>query len=253
MSKYTNLAEFPLVLEGHSWPWLTYPSRWRHNERDGVSNHQPYDSLLNRLFWRRSKKTSKLRVTGICEGNSPVTGEFPAQRASNAEDVSIWWRHHAGAGGHAPNFWWPLTPCLLDHSVTASLPPQTDIELPLTLTCRKKTQTIRNDNSPDMQDFYTKKNSRSCSLNYSWQFEGGDGVGIRQSMTKSFFHALPNPQPHPQPQAREARNEMPNQIWDQSDQGFVCKCTENARLTRGQETATIKWKAAKVNQVWGVP
>ena len=42
----------------------------------------------------RSKKTSKLRVTGLCEGNSPVTGEFPAQRASNAENVSIWWRHH---------------------------------------------------------------------------------------------------------------------------------------------------------------
>ena len=28
-------------------------------------------------------------------GYSPVTGEFPAQRASNAEKVSIWWRHHA--------------------------------------------------------------------------------------------------------------------------------------------------------------
>ena len=44
---------------------------------------------------RRSKKTSKLWVTGLCEGNSPVTGEFPAQRASNAENVSIWCRHHA--------------------------------------------------------------------------------------------------------------------------------------------------------------
>ena len=43
---------------------------------------------------RRSKKTSKPRVTGLCEGNSPVTGEFPAQSASNAENVSIWWRHH---------------------------------------------------------------------------------------------------------------------------------------------------------------
>ena len=43
---------------------------------------------------RRSKKTSKLRVTGLCAGNSPVTGEFPAQRASNAEKVSIWWRPH---------------------------------------------------------------------------------------------------------------------------------------------------------------
>ena len=66
-----------------------------HNGRNGVSNHQPYDCLLNRLFRRRSKKTSKIRVTGLCAGNSPVTGEFPAQRASNAENVSIWWRHHA--------------------------------------------------------------------------------------------------------------------------------------------------------------
>ena len=69
------------------------PLRWRHNERDVVSNHQPRD-CLRRLFRRRSKKTSKLRVTGLCEGNSPVTGEFPAQRTSNAENVSIWWRHN---------------------------------------------------------------------------------------------------------------------------------------------------------------
>ena len=43
---------------------------------------------------RRSKKTSKLRVTGLCEGNSQMAGEFPVQRASNAENVSMWWRHH---------------------------------------------------------------------------------------------------------------------------------------------------------------
>ena len=45
--------------------------QWRHNEHDGVSNHQPYDCLLNRLFIRRWKKTSKLRVTGLCEGCIP--------------------------------------------------------------------------------------------------------------------------------------------------------------------------------------
>ena len=37
--------------------------RWRYNERDGVSNHQPYDCFLNLLSRRRSKKTSKLRIT----------------------------------------------------------------------------------------------------------------------------------------------------------------------------------------------
>ena len=59
----------------------------------GFSNHQPHDCLFNRLFRRRSKKTSKLPATGLCEGNSPETGEFPTQRVSNAENVSIWWRH----------------------------------------------------------------------------------------------------------------------------------------------------------------
>ena len=68
--------------------------QWRHNGRDGASNHQPLDCLLNRLFGRRLKKTAKLRITGLCAENSPVTGEFPAQVASNAENVSIWWRRH---------------------------------------------------------------------------------------------------------------------------------------------------------------
>ena len=54
-----------------------YTLRWRHNDHDGVSNHQPHDCLLNRLFGCRSKKTPKLRVTGLCAGNSPGTGEFP--------------------------------------------------------------------------------------------------------------------------------------------------------------------------------
>ena len=77
---------------------------WRHNDHGGVSNHQPHDCLLNRLFRRRSKKTSKLCVTGLCAGNSPLTGEFPAQRASYAENVSIWWRHH-GFDAMAISMW----------------------------------------------------------------------------------------------------------------------------------------------------
>ena len=71
--------------------------RWRHNGRDSVSNHLLHDCLFKRLFRRRSKKTSKLRVTGLCAAKSPGTGEFPAQMASNSENVSIWWRHHVMA------------------------------------------------------------------------------------------------------------------------------------------------------------
>ena len=63
--------------------------QWRQNGPDGVSDHQPHVCLLIRLFRRRSKKTSKLRVTGLCVGNSPVTGEFPAQMASNAEKIQF--------------------------------------------------------------------------------------------------------------------------------------------------------------------
>ena len=70
------------------------PSQWCHNGRDGISNHQPHDCLLNCLFRCRSKETSKLCVTGLCAGNSLVTSEFPAQMTSNAENISIWWRQH---------------------------------------------------------------------------------------------------------------------------------------------------------------
>ena len=76
----------------HLSQWMA-PSRWRHNGRVSVSNHQPNDCLVDRLCRRRWKKTSKHRVTGLCAGNSPGTGEFPAQMASNSENVSIWWRH----------------------------------------------------------------------------------------------------------------------------------------------------------------
>ena len=77
--------------------------QWHHNGGNGVSNHRRLDCLLNRLFRRRSNKTSKLCVTGLCEGNSPVTCEFLSQRARNAENVSIWWCHYD------LNIWCPWT------------------------------------------------------------------------------------------------------------------------------------------------
>ena len=90
-----------IVNKVQSLPQKIHPLLWRHNGRDCVSNHQPHDCLLNRLFRRRSKKTPKLRVTGLCAGgggggggDSPVAAEFPAQMTNSAENVSIWWRHH---------------------------------------------------------------------------------------------------------------------------------------------------------------
>ena len=68
------------VLDRQRWARCTKSLQWRHNHRDDVSNHQPRGCLLNRLFRRRSKKTWKLRVTGLCEEihrwpvNSPHKG-----------------------------------------------------------------------------------------------------------------------------------------------------------------------------------
>ena len=68
--------------------------QWRHKRRDSVSNHQPHDCLLIRLFRRRWTKTSKLRVTGLCAGNSSGTDEFPRKWPVTRKMFSIWWRHH---------------------------------------------------------------------------------------------------------------------------------------------------------------
>ena len=69
--------------------------QWRHYGHDSVSNHQPRDCLLNRLFRRRSKKTSKPRVTGLCVGNSPGPVNSPHKRSLTRkmfpfDDVIMW-------------------------------------------------------------------------------------------------------------------------------------------------------------------
>ena len=80
-------------------PWLSQapkiPIQWLHNERDGISNYWCPHCSPNHLLRHKSKKTSRLCVTGLCEGTPPVTGGFPSQRASNVENVSIQWHHHA--------------------------------------------------------------------------------------------------------------------------------------------------------------
>ena len=80
-----------LQLDVYFGKWL----HWRHNDHDCVSNHQPYDCLLNRLFRRKSKKTSKLRVTGLCVGNSPVPVNSPhkgpvTRKMFPFDDVIMW-------------------------------------------------------------------------------------------------------------------------------------------------------------------
>ena len=74
---------------------MIYTLHWRHNGRDGVSNHQPYDCLLNLFSGADQRKHQSAASLAFVRGIPRArTGEFPAQMASNAENASIWWRHH---------------------------------------------------------------------------------------------------------------------------------------------------------------
>ena len=68
--------------------WAKVTLLWRHNMRHNGRHQKPDDCLFNLSFRRRSKKTSNLRVTGLCVGNSPH------KKASNMENIFIWWRQH---------------------------------------------------------------------------------------------------------------------------------------------------------------
>ena len=68
--------------------------QWRHNGCDSVSNHQPHDCFSTIYSDTDQWKHQSSALLALCAGNSPEAGEFPAQMDSNAENVSIWWRHH---------------------------------------------------------------------------------------------------------------------------------------------------------------
>ena len=82
-----NIDFSPPGIRGLVWKKYASSLEWRCNGRDGVSNHQPL--FTQPFIQRRSTKISMFRVTAFCAENSPVTGEFPAQMASNAENVSM--------------------------------------------------------------------------------------------------------------------------------------------------------------------
>ena len=89
-------------LQNHKTYIHAYSFLWRHNGHGVVWNHQPYDCLLNRLIRAQIKENIK------APRHWPLCGEFtrnrwiPAQMASDADNVSFWWRHHA----HVLRNWW---------------------------------------------------------------------------------------------------------------------------------------------------
>ena len=74
--------------------------RWRHNGRDWHLK-SPASRLFTQPFIQTQiKENIKALCHWLCAGNSSGTGEFPARMASNAENVSIWWRHHGISQQH---------------------------------------------------------------------------------------------------------------------------------------------------------
>ena len=88
--------------------------QWRHNGRDGISNHQPHDCLLNRLFKAQIKVDIKAPRRLLCAGSSPVKSPHkgPVTRKMFPFDVVIMVRlylyieptplflHRRGRGNH---------------------------------------------------------------------------------------------------------------------------------------------------------
>ena len=66
----------------------TRPLQWGHNERDGVSNHMRPDCWLPINAGAFQRKHQLDFVRGIHRW-------LPTQKASNEENISIWWRRHA--------------------------------------------------------------------------------------------------------------------------------------------------------------
>ena len=143
--------------------WWYVSLQWRHNGHDGVPNHQPHDCLLNRLFRRRSKKTSKLRVTALCAGNSPLTGEFPAQMDSNAkmfplDDVIMMTRYFLQ---HRPFVWMTSYSSKKIARVTITVASQW-------ARWRLKSPAPRLFSQVFVQTQITEKNHSSASLDFVW-------------------------------------------------------------------------------------
>ena len=91
-SKFTSQAvpyQYWKQIQSMHHAFIIRSLHWRHNDHDGVSNHQPHGCLLQPFSQTQIKENIKAPRHG------PLCGEFTAQMASNAENVSIWWRHHA--------------------------------------------------------------------------------------------------------------------------------------------------------------
>ena len=101
----------------HLW-WHYMTSQWA---RWGLKS--PASRLFSQSFIpAQINEYIKAPCHWLCAGNSLVTGEFPAQMASNAENVSIWWHHHGHIGTWSSDtrLWIPYSKHISTCSVVSS-------------------------------------------------------------------------------------------------------------------------------------
>ena len=99
-------TEFPLTIVGdcliETWWALNQNQQiimWLYNsdvtwESYGISNHQQLNCSSTACSVLHQRKHQISVLLALCEGNPPVTGGFPSQRASDAEIISILCYHH---------------------------------------------------------------------------------------------------------------------------------------------------------------
>ena len=73
-----------------------------------LPNHRKLHCLMKSLFTLTTKKSSEVYIIGPLLDVPSVTGEFPSERASNAENVAISWCDH----GLLPSTFWIWFWCL---------------------------------------------------------------------------------------------------------------------------------------------
>ena len=76
----------------HCWNWYAYP--YSDVIMGAMASEITCFTIVYSTVYLGADQR-KLRITGLCTWVSPVTGEFPVQKASDAENISIWWRHLA--------------------------------------------------------------------------------------------------------------------------------------------------------------
>ena len=76
-----------------SWTWTDAASIWLHYSvmMSAMASSITGVSIVCPTFCLGADKKNQ---SSTCAGNPLVIGGFPSQRASNAENVSIWWHHH---------------------------------------------------------------------------------------------------------------------------------------------------------------